>query len=219
MSYFVNLWYSLDDGETYVKIDGPVVNSDSYEWHTPNSMSGTKIIFKLELTDLAGIMDTETYSISLSDSPSDTTVLPQTYSPVTGELEDITPVSPGDYIKSPFFSTVYYVTEDLTRRPFLNEATYFTWQDSFDGIKAVTDATLTTMTLAGPILPKPGVRLVKIESDARVFEVIENPDDYYRPILRWIPSEIAAIERFGTNWAKNVMDLPVTIFTRFLLEA
>ncbi|MFA6082693.1 MAG: hypothetical protein WC773_04795, partial [Patescibacteria group bacterium] len=214
VTYFVNLWYSLDGGKNYTKIDGPVVNFGYYDWITPSKLSGTKIIFKLELTDLAGVLDTETYEKSLS-----TTIIPsQAYSPVTGELEEVTEVEFGDYIKSPYFSTIYFVTENLERRPFLNEQTYFTWKDSFDDIKQVTDATLTTLPLMGPILPKPGVKLVKIQSDARVFEVIENPDDYYRPILRWVPDETTAIERFGAEWAKNVLDLPVTIFTRFIME-
>jgi len=207
---FVNLFYSLDDGKTFIKIIGPTLNAGSYDWTAPATLIGSKIIFKLEGTDLAVALDTETCEKSLAS-----TRPLQAYSPVTGELENVTEVFPGDYIKSPYFSTVYYVTDGYQRRPFLNEQTYFTWQDSFRSVKSVTDATLTTLPIAGPMLPKPGARLVKIQSDPRVYEVLVNENDPYRPRLHWIPSEAEAVKRFGSLWAQSVMDIPVTSFARF----
>ncbi|MFA6130869.1 MAG: DUF2817 domain-containing protein [Patescibacteria group bacterium] len=207
---FVNISYSLDQGATYEKIIGPTPNTGSYDWTTPKILSGSSVMFKIEATDLALIIDSEICEKNIaSGRPL------WARSPVTGELEEVTEVFPGDYIKSPYFSTVYYVTDDYGRRPFIDEETYFTWQESFATLKSVTDATLTTLTIAGPMLPKPGVKLVKIESDPRVYEVLENEKDPYRPSLRWISSEAEATERFGSWWKWNIVDVPVTTFARF----
>ncbi len=136
-------------------------------------------------------------------------------SPVTGELEVITSVSAGDYIKSPSFSTVYYVTESGGRRAFIDVNSYFTWADSFDEIKAVTDATLSTLPLEGMMLPKSGVVLIKIQSDARVYALEENANDEFSPYLREITTELIAHEMYGANWADYVIDFEPTYFGRF----
>jgi hypothetical protein len=136
-------------------------------------------------------------------------------SPVTGLIEEITSVSAGDYIKSPSFSTVYYVTEDGGRRAFIDSNTYFTWADSFSEIKEVTDATLTTLPLSGVMLPKAGVVLVKIQSDARVYALSENVFDEFAPLLREITTEQIAHQMYGPNWADYVIDVEPTYFGRF----
>lgn len=146
---------------------------------------------------------------------SSTETAAQGVSPVTGELEDITAVEVGDFIKAPSFATVYYVAEDGLRRPFIDTNSYFTWADSFASIKEVTDATLSTLTLSGVMLPHHGVVLVKIQSDARVYALAENPDDDFAPLLREIMSEEIAIDMYGANWADYVIDVEPTFFGRF----
>ncbi|MFA6131371.1 MAG: fibronectin type III domain-containing protein [Patescibacteria group bacterium] len=148
-------------------------------------------------------------------SPMITYTDPNGPSPVTGEQEDISEVFPGEYIKSPSFPTVYYVTDDLERRPFMDAQTYFTYENSFDMVKVVTDATLPLLNLAGPMLPKPSTVLVKIQSDPKVYVVTRNPDNEYRPILRWLSSESLAIDLYGEQWAEYIIDIPVTLFARF----
>ncbi|MFH1611622.1 MAG: Ig-like domain-containing protein [Patescibacteria group bacterium] len=137
----------------------------------------------------------------------------QTYSPVTGELEDISVVEAGDFIKSPYFATVYYVTTELTRRPFMNSQTFFTYADSFAEVKTVTDATLTTLPLGSPMLPNPGVVLVKIQSDPKVYAIDTNNN------LRWISSEEVAESGYGINWADYIIDIEPTFFTKFGIGA
>lgn len=143
-----------------------------------------------------------------------TSVFPTTArSPVTGKEEPVTQVATGGFIRSPSFSTVYYVTSDFTRRPFFDVATFRTY-GTFAQVKTVTDATLPLMPLAAPMLPKPGTVLVKIQSDPRTFAVTE-PGTDGKPVLRYIPSEAEAIRLCGASWAQYVIDLPPTLWNRF----
>lgn len=134
-------------------------------------------------------------------------------SPVTGKPEAVTQVTAGQYVRSPSFSTVYYITPDLQRRPFFNTQTFRTYA-AFSEVKTVTDATLPLLPLGAPMLPKPATVLVKIESDARTFAVTDAGLDG-KPVLRYIPSEAEAIRLYGTAWADYVIDLPPTLWNRF----
>ncbi len=135
-------------------------------------------------------------------------------SPVTGDAEDITAVEAGDFIKSPGYSTVYYITADCGRRVFMNSQSYFTWQDSFDTLVDVTDATLSELSLEGIMLPKAGTTMVKVQSDPKVYWLADG-DDTYTPDLRWVSSEDVADDMIGTNWADYIIDVEATFFSQF----
>jgi len=138
-------------------------------------------------------------------------------SPFDGAPTLISEVTAGWFIRAPDYDSVYYVTSDLHRRPFLNSQTFLTWADSFDEVMWVTDATLASLPLGAPMLPHAGAVLVKIEDSPDVY-VIEAEDDG-SSALRRIPSPSRAAFLFGGNWAKYVIDLPTTIFHAFTLGA
>jgi len=207
---FMNLYYSLDEGETYTKIVGPTLATGSYDWTTPKALDATAILFKLEATDLATILDMETTKKALG------VMRPIVgESPITGKPQQITEVFPGETIRSESFSGIYLVTDAYERRVFLNEETYFTWADSLDRLKVVSDATLASLPLVGRVLPKPGVVLVKVPFAPEVYAIVENSDDPFRPLFRWISSEQAAKDLFGSDWAQYVMDIPFDGFRLF----
>jgi subtilisin family serine protease len=137
-------------------------------------------------------------------------------SPITGEIEEITPVSPGMYIRSASYETVYYVDTDNKRHPLWDEQTYFTWNDSWDEVTWVTDATLTTLTLGSLLPPKPGVVLVKLQSASAVYAV-EEGGTRYAPVLRELSSERVAVSMFGSDWARYVIDIEPTLYTHYML--
>ncbi|RMD50602.1 hypothetical protein D6827_03700, partial [Candidatus Parcubacteria bacterium] len=114
-------------------------------------------------------------------------------------------VEVGDFVKAPSFSTVYYIGEQ-GRYAVIDEQTFFTWKDDFSVIKEVSDEDLSAWSLAGVLLPKPGVVLVKIQSDAAVYALEENPDNEFSPLLRQIPNEEIAKALYGENWADYVID-------------
>jgi len=135
-------------------------------------------------------------------------------SPITGLPEEITPVKAGTFIRSAGFTTVYYVDTDETRHPLWDTQTYFTWNDSWDDVVWVTDATLATLPLGEALPPKPGVVLVKIPGDQRTYAV-EDGDTMWRPTLREIPSEDVAVNLYGANWADYIIDLDPVLFSHY----
>jgi hypothetical protein len=64
------------------------------------------------------------------------------------------------------------------------------------------------------VLPKPGVVLVKIQSDPRVYALENNLEDVYSPVLREIASESIARAMYGEAWADYVIDIEPTFFTK-----
>ncbi len=135
-------------------------------------------------------------------------------SPVTGELELVNEVFAASAVKSPSFSTVYYITQDFKRAPFLDEISYFTWFQSFDEIQLVSDATLTTLDLTLPVMPHPDVVLVKTPSSPKVYLMQDRLDDPTRPDLYWIETEEQAEEWFGPLWASYVLDVDPIVLLR-----
>lgn len=102
-------------------------------------------------------------------------------------------------------SAVYYL--DAGRRwVFPNERVYFSWYAGFDGVRVVSDAEMASYPLGGNVTYRPGVKLVKLQSDPRVHAV----DAGGR--LRWIASEAAAAALYGPNWNRQVDDVADTLF-------
>ncbi len=132
-------------------------------------------------------------------------------SPVDGSMEEISAVKNGWVIRSPSYDTVYHI-EDGARRPFWDATTFFTWHSSWSEVVWVTDATLATLQLSTPMLPKAGTVLVKIQDNPNVYMLEESAG---QTTIRLIPTEAIAISAFGQNWAQYVIDLPATIFHRF----
>lgn len=227
---YVNVAYSLDGGSAWTELAHNMANTGEYLWTVPN-VSTDNALVRVEATDLAIVMASDTNDTPLKfvgseatpevpdeqvDAPGSGKYGP---SPVTGEVEEISVVNPGDYVVSPSFSTVYYVDANKVRHPFLNTATFFTWASSFNQVKIVTDATMPTLGYGDPIMPKPGVVLVKITSDPTVYAIDENPDNKYQPTLRRIVSEGTARSIYGDDWADYVIDIDVTMFSRFQFGA
>lgn len=117
----------------------------------------------------------------------------------------------GALIKGESWTTVYYVSSGHERMPFLNEATYFTYESSFDGVETISDAELAEYQVGRPIAPKAG-SLIKIQTDPKVYVVDGTIEE---PVLHWITSEQIAIELYGSAWAKKVMDVPPTMWPVF----
>ena len=220
---YVNLYYSLD-GSTFTSIEAGTVNDGSYTWTVPDADTSTAEI-RIEATDLASALDTDTSdsftigTVSETDETTEENIAPGTNvygnSPVTGEIEEISAISVGDYFKAESYSTVYYLDANSTRRPFNDSQTFFTWQDDFSDVLTVTDATLPIYTLGAPMLPQPGVVLMKIQSDSKVYAIETDPADSNKAVIRWVPDEATAVAVYGSGWADYVIDVDVTLFSRF----
>jgi hypothetical protein len=122
-------------------------------------------------------------------------------------------IKAGDYIRGTSFSTVYYVGADMNRHPFIDEQTYFTYQDSWDGVIVLADAALADYPMGSLMLPKAGTVLVKIESMNQVYALDTAANG--STMLRLIPNEMTAEYVFGAHWADYVIDIAPTFFTKF----
>jgi predicted secreted protein len=104
---------------------------------------------------------------------------------------------------------VYYYTKAGTRLSFPNEKTYFTWYADFSNITTITDAELAAITLSGNVTYRPGARMIKIQSDPRVYAVDDGGT------LRWVQTEQLATSLYGADWAKKIDDLSDAFFSDY----
>lgn len=121
-------------------------------------------------------------------------------------------ISSGDLIRSSSVETqgaVYYYGANGKRYVFPNEKTYRSWYADFSTVKVVTLAELQTMPLGGNVTYKPGVRLVKVTTDPRVYAVDAHGT------LRWVETETAAAALYGADWNTKVDDIPDPFFINY----
>lgn len=103
---------------------------------------------------------------------------------------------------------VYYVDEGK-RYVFANEKVYFSWYQGFDGVRTISDEALASYPIGGNVTYRPGLKLVKIQSDPRVYAVGAGGR------LRWITSEAAAVALYGPDWNRQVDDIPDSFFFNY----
>ncbi|HPN14984.1 MAG TPA: hypothetical protein PLF71_02610 [bacterium] len=117
-------------------------------------------------------------------------------------------LSPGDLIKASG-PAVYYYSQEGKRLVFPNENTYKTWYTDFSTVKTITDAELAAITMGGNVTYKPGVRLVKIVSDSKVYAIAAGG------VLRHVATEEIARNLYGADWNTKVDDIPVGFFSNY----
>ncbi|MBP9827684.1 Ig-like domain-containing protein [Patescibacteria group bacterium] len=204
-------WSSLTDGSVTVPWTFQEQNGSVTAYALLRNSSGTRVTLSATASITAPNCPEETIiDEEVVDEEAEQTTELTGPSPWNGEIEPITNVTGMLLIKGEHFDAVYLL-ENGTRRPFMTSAIYFTWFADFDAVHTVTDATLATIPMGSPALPKPG-SLVKIQSKPEVFHVITGSAG---PMLEYITSEEAAQERFGADWADLVMDIDVTLFKKF----
>lgn len=104
---------------------------------------------------------------------------------------------------------VYYVGNDGKRYVFPNEKTYNTWYSDFSSVTTVTAEALASYIIGGNATYRPGVKLVKIQTNAKVYAVDMNGS------LRWVTSGEVAESLYGTNWSSMVEDIPDAFFVNY----
>lgn len=123
---------------------------------------------------------------------------------------DAASFSAGDLIKASQ-PAVYYFGTNGKRYVFPTEKTYFSWYSNFNNVKTITDAELATLQIGGNVTYRPGVRLVKVTTDPKVYAVDA------RGTLRHVTTETIAIALYGSNWNKMVDDVPDAFFTNYTI--
>ena len=118
-------------------------------------------------------------------------------------------VQPGDLVRGTSLTAVYYYGKDGFRYVFPNDKTYFTWYSNFNTVKMLSDADLGKIQLGGNVTYKPGVKMLKINSDPKTYAVDAGGT------LRWVTSEAAAVALYGSNWNKMIDDVPDAFFGNY----
>lgn len=120
--------------------------------------------------------------------------------------------SAGDLIKASG-AAVYYYGADGKRYVFPNEKTYFTWYSDFSSVKTITDAELAAIQIGGNVTYKPGVKMVKITTDPKVYVVDAGGT------IRWVESEAIAAALYGSDWNTKIHDIPDAFFVNYTVGA
>lgn len=119
---------------------------------------------------------------------------------------------PGDLIRGQSYSAVYYYGTDGFRYVFPNDKTYFTWYSNFDSVKWVSDNDMSSIQIGGNVTYKPGVKMIKINSDPKVYAVGAGGT------LRAIASEAVASALYGSTWNKKIDDVPDGFFSNYKMS-
>ncbi len=120
-------------------------------------------------------------------------------------------IASGDLIKSDSSAAVYYMGADGFRYVFPNEKTYFTWYTNFDGVKMISTADMASIQLGGNATYKPNSRLVKTQTDAKVYAVMGGG------VLHWMSTEASVVNFYGTDWNTKVDDIPEGFFNDYTI--
>src|SRR3989338_9425963 len=108
---------------------------------------------------------------------------------------------PGSLIKARGNSAVYYVSSDGSRYVFPNDRIYNTWYTDFSNVTEVDMTDLSQYSIGGNVTYRPGVYMVKIPSDPKVYAVGSNGT------LRWIKTENLAKKLYGDHWNLLIDDI------------
>src|SRR3989338_2873329 len=106
-------------------------------------------------------------------------------------------------------SAVYYFAADGKRYVFLTQGTYNSWFSNFNNIITITDEEMGSIPIGGNITHRPGIRMVKITTDPKVYAVDKGG------ILHWITTEELAIKLYGSTWNKLIDDVSDAFFVNY----
>lgn len=118
-------------------------------------------------------------------------------------------VSSGDLIRGETFSAVYYMGADGFRYVFPNSQTYFTWYSDFDDVEWISDEELGRIQIGGNVTYKPDVKMVKINTDPKVYYVGLGGNLYA------IGSESDAESLYGNDWNTKIDDVADAFFSNY----
>jgi|GEM_PF-4422964 len=123
-----------------------------------------------------------------------------------------TSIAPGDVIKGPN-EVVYYYGQNGRRYVFPNVKTYLTWYPDFSTVTTISAEALASIPLGGNVTYRPGVKLVKVTTDPKVYTVSMHGT------LRWIKTEATAKALYGSAWSTRVDDIPDAFFVNYTMGA
>jgi len=136
-----------------------------------------------------------------------------TQPPIVESQASNLPILAGKVVTTDASPAVYYVGNNSKRYVFPNSGTFLSWYPDFSNVIRISSDDMAKFSLGGIVTYRPGVNLLKIESDPKVYAVDK------KGTLRWIQTEAAAISLYGQSWSSKVKDLPVSFFINYIQGA
>ena len=219
----VTIQISDDGGTTWVTVAEGLENSGVYALTVPN-LPSKKALVRVVGYDAQGssrISDNSdrTFAINMSNEESSEEEAGEEVSEQETDFADVVmtdvegnevTLMPGGLFRGETLSGVYYVHEDGTRSVFPNATVFESHGFSFDDVVMVQDDQLQKLDLGRRMTMAPG-RLVKIQSDSRVFEIGTDG------LLHHVTSEAQAVERYGDTWNQQITDISVVFWGDYLM--
>jgi hypothetical protein len=115
----------------------------------------------------------------------------------------------GTLVKGASNSAVYYCGSDGKRYVFPNDKAYFSWYANFSAVTTISDAALGSVLIGGNVTYRPGVKLVKINTDPKVYAIAKGG------VLRWVQTEAIAASLYGNDWNTKVDDISDAFFVNY----
>lgn len=133
------------------------------------------------------------------------------FAPQAQAVTALSDIESGDLVRSTSFASVYYIGADGLRYVFTTDKAFFTWYTDFDDVKWISDADLATLQIGGNVTYRPGVKMIKINTDPRTYAVAANGE------LRHVSSEAIAISLYGSTWNTKIDDVADGFFTNYTI--
>lgn len=106
-------------------------------------------------------------------------------------------------------SAVYYCGADGKRYVFPNSQIFKSWFGDFKDVQTITPEQMAALQLGGNVKYRPGVTMIKLQTDPRVYVVAPGG------VLRWVNSETVAAKHYGADWNKKVQDISDAFFGNY----
>jgi hypothetical protein len=110
-------------------------------------------------------------------------------------------------------SAVYYLAKNGKRYVFPTEKIFYSWYGDFSTVRTVTADQLASYVIGGNVTYRPGVKMIKINTDPKVYAVEKGGK------LRWVKTEAAASAIYGSEWNTKIDDLPDSFFFDYVISA
>lgn len=115
----------------------------------------------------------------------------------------------GSLIRTPLSSATYYCGSDGKRYVFPNARIFASWYSDFSGVQTILPGEMANIPLGGNVTYRPGVKLVSVQTDSRVYAVDRDGT------LRLMITPAIAAKYYGSAWAKNVDGIPEVFFINY----
>ena len=106
---------------------------------------------------------------------------------------------------------MYYYGLDGFRYVFPNSKTYDTWYENFDDVIWLSDSDMSSIQIGGNVTYKPGVKMIKINSDPTVYVIGAGGE------IMGIPSEEIAEALYGSTWNQQIDDVPDGFYSNYTM--